>query len=581
MNQMITKEEMLSMQYDILGHYLVDNAFTEIRIIRNGTQVYCDNKEEFIKEASKFTDSDAYVGVNPRSVKGGLAEHVSYVTCIFVDIDPANKKGEPSTDEQLKSAVELGHRITQDFPGSLAVSSGSGCHVYFPLKPIRVDNREALAESLKKWNDAIRGKYATKELRVDSMFDLPRVIRMWGSYNTKSKRICAPIGNYNPEVRFAYEFSQVKEVASKNVEVVEDLDERFGRLCRSNKRLSDIVGGKAEFPSRSEADFAFIAILHESKFSPEDILSLASKNPLGKAADGEDISRDIQRVCKKLVSTQLQSGPVGLAAVRSLREDSAEYVRSLSERRPGLRTGISRLDTMVSGLRPGKLYIFAARPTEGKTTLIVQILTAIAEQGKTCLFYPTEVGADPIYDKIVSAKSGINLKKFQNGNFTDEETNKIKRIMPQVEKLPILVMEDFAVTPEKCLEGVKKYAPQVLAVDFLQSMAWKNPDSVGEKYDAVYRLKKIAIDYNIPVILASQLNRGDGKADLRQLKGTAGLEELGDVISFIYQTDKLSYPVPTDLLVMKSKYSATGLIKLRFHKSICKLEVDETWKENE
>lgn len=579
--EMITKEEMLAQQYDILGHYLVDNAFTEIRIIKDGTQVFCESKEEFIEEASKFTGSDAYVGVNPRSVKGGLAEHVPYVTCIFVDIDPANKKGEPSTDEQLRNAIELGACITKDFPGSVAVSSGSGCHVYFPVKPIRVDNREVLTESMKKWNDAIRGKYATKELRVDSMFDLPRVIRLWGSFNTKSKRICAPIGTYNPEVRFAYEFSQVKETPSKSIEVVDDLNERFERLCRSNKRLNDIVTGKTTFSDRSTADFAFIATLCESAFSSDDIISLARKNPSGRAIDGEDISKDVLRVCKKMVSGGSETRPVGCASIRSLRDDSRTYVASLSERKPGLRTGLSRFDEMVSGLRPGKLYIFAARPTEGKTTLIVQILTSIAEQGKTCLFYPTEVGADPIYDKIVSAKTEINLKKFQNGNFTEAETNKIKRSMSQVEKLPILIMEDFAVTPDKCLEGVKKYAPQVLAVDFLQSMAWKNPDSVGEKYDAVYKLKKIAIDYNIPVILASQLNRGMGDLDLRQLKGTAGLEELGDVISFIKQTDKSTYPVKTDLNVMKSKYSATGLIKLRFYKSICKIEVDETWKEME
>ncbi len=244
------------------------------------------------------------------------------------------------------------------------------------------------------------------------------------------------------------------------------------------------------------------------------------------------------------------------------------------------------MDRIISGLKPGKLYIFAARPGVGKTSLITQILTACAEQGTPCLFYPTECGAEPIWDKIVSNKTNVGLLKFQNGTFAESDQVKIVECIKTIEKLPLSIVEDFAVTPDKVEAGILEHLPEregtfrgVVAVDFLQSCKWDNPDSVAEKTEAVYRFKKMAKDFNVPFILASQLNRGDGSADLKQLKGTGALEEFGDVISFIFPLSKPGegkYPIPTMLSVMKSKYSATGDIHMNFFKAHCRLETDYT-----
>ena len=244
------------------------------------------------------------------------------------------------------------------------------------------------------------------------------------------------------------------------------------------------------------------------------------------------------------------------------------------------------MDRIISGLKPGKLYIIAARPGTGKTSLITQILTAIAEQNTPCLFYPTECGAEPIWDKMVSNKANIGLLKFQNGDFSESDKLKIIQVVPKLEKLPLSIIEDFAVTPDKVEAGILRHLPErngtyrgVVAVDFMQSLKWDNPESVAEKSEAVYRFKAMAIKYNIPFILASQLNRGDGTADLKQLKGTGTLEELGDVITFLYRTgDQFTYPVHVDINVQKSKYSATGIIPMLFWKAHCRFEVDTSVK---
>ena len=558
----MTTKEILEAQYDILGHK--DGEYTEIRIISTGKSYFCKSKEQFVNEANNHISSDAYVGINPRNTESGKYEGIKHLSCLVIDIDPVREKGTPSSDDQHKGALGLGERIARELSG-IYVSSGSGCHVYLPVERIEVRNLDALRTSLKNWNDAIKANYGTKELKIDSIFDLPRVIRLWGSHNTRSNRTCGPTEPIGPFTRKNYDFSQEAEQKLSNSVDSVSSNERFNRLCKTNKRLSELLQGNIKHPSRSESDFEFIAILAAAHFTPEEIKELALLNPTGKQStlSDKEQERQIKMILEK-VSYDKDSF--------SLHKEMGGYSNRLKSRSMGILTGLSSFDEMVSGLKPQKLYIFAARPNEGKTSLITQMLTHIAEQGKTCLFYPTEVGFEPIIDKIVSKKTGLNLKKFQNGSFISEDFTKIDKVKNDVAKLPLIVVEDFGVNIGKIEEGIKKYAPSVLAVDFFQALKWEDPESVAEKAETVRKLKELAGDYSIPVIIASQLNRTDGKSDLRQLKGTGTLEELGDVISFLFTENKLLYPRPVDLVVMKSKYSATGQIKLQFFSSTCEFK---------
>ena len=584
----ITVEEVLGKQYDTLGHFLCPNTYTEIRNIREKRSIYVQSREDFIGEASKMVSNDLYVGINPRRTESGTSADVSHLSCVVLDIDPARERGAASTEVQWQSALTLGREIHSKYGGSGLVSSGSGCHVYIPIQPIQVENHAAITESVKAWMDRMRVKYETKELKIDAIHDLPRVIRIWGSHNSKSNRTCSPLA-YPMGDRIQAKFSQVPKATSSesvSVPIDEKLNDRFKSTLRGSKQLGEILDGTRQFKSRSECDFAFIAILHRSGYSQAEIQALISFNERGKlfSVGNEDRGQDIRRVIEKVAGSDGGSRTAPITAEvkpRNLQNNSSEYLQSLDDRKPGISTGIMVLDRIISGLKPGKLYIFAARPGVGKTSLITQILAACAEQGTPCLYYPTECGAEPIWDKMVSAKTRVSLLKFQNGTFSESDRLKIIDSMSHLKTLPLSIVEDFAVTPDKVEKGILEHLPErpatfrgVVAVDFLQSCAWTNPDSVAEKTQAVYRFKKMAKDYNIPFILASQLNRGDGSADLRQLKGTGALEEFGDVISFIYSTSKDAYPVPTTLDVMKSKYSATGQIKMLFDKNCCRLELD-------
>lgn len=559
-------EKTLSLQREVLGHKGL--GLTEARNITKGVREYVNNDEalDAFCEANKAFDT--YVGINPRYEARGTNDAVKHLTCLVVDIDPVRAKGLGSTDEQHGLALEVGQRMLVDFPGSIRVDSGSGCHVYFPVEPVLVTNAKALYVSVKKWADAIRTKYEVEGVKIDSIYDLARMIRVWGSHNYKSNRPCVVLDHPAEISRFKFKFSQVA-VEDAPTESLDAVESRFMRVCVTNPVISRIVSGETTFDGdRSASDFCFFAELTRAQFSPDEIWALRHKNPTGRKDDAK--RDDVDRVALKTRQTEMP--------VASMIGNADAYVKGLKNRKMGLKTGFPTFDEMISGLKPQKVIVLAARPTEGKTTLAVQVTRSLAEQGEMCMFFPTEVGAEPIFDKILSSKTGINLRAFQNGTFTPAQFEKIEEARAYLGKLPFCVVENFGLNTDEIERHVSRVRPRVFVVDYIQALAYENGGEAREIAAAMRKIKEIAGDYNATAIVCSQLLRetSDGKSpfSLSRLKGSGAIEEFGDVVAFLYTPieEKFTYPRPVEFVVTKSKYSAIGAVPLKFYTSECRLE---------
>ena len=561
-------KDILGRQYDLLAHK--DGEVTEIRTLPEAKSYYARTKEEFIHIGQSLPGKNCYVGINPRvTTAPAKADTVPRVTCIVVDVDPVRPKDTGSTDEQHAASIECANRIAEEYGNAWVVSSGSGAHVYLPIEPITVVYHLELTESLRAFTRKIKEKYETKELKIDHIFDLPRVIRLWSSHNSRSNRKCEPLNPEQPIVRTSYAFSQEPKKKAKTLEIVTDeLTQKFNRLCRTNKRLKEMAEGSIAYESKSAADYAFIKTLCLAQFTQDEVRALWEYNKGGNDEPKKGGVGDIQRVYDKTEEEKDQKA-------YSLSNNSEGYFEKLKYRSMGIRSGFAYLDEMISGFKEGKIYIMGARPGTGKTTIGMQILTHMAEQGIPCLMFPTEVGAEPLIDKILARKCQVSLKKFQNGTFTKEDVSKIEEARSYISSLPLTIYDDFGLDIEAYETQIDKYAPKVVCLDYFQALKWKDPASVGEKEEAVRRIKKLTKDRNIVTICMSQLNRNNaGKAGMAELKGTGALEEYADVIAQLYKGEGHNYPTPIDMIVTKSKYSATGPISFLFKNSVAEFTED-------
>ena len=92
----------------------------------------------------------------------------------------------------------------------------------------------------------------------------------------------------------------------------------------------------------------------------------------------------------------------------------------------GLKSGYPEMDAIMGGIgfEPGFIYTIASRPGMGKTALILNLvfnqLSSLAHQD--CIVYvSTKDSSTVLMQKMLAIASGIDLKKIQLGQLSDQE----------------------------------------------------------------------------------------------------------------------------------------------------------------
>lgn len=272
---------------------------------------------------------------------------------------------------------------------------------------------------------------------------------------------------------------------------------------------------------------------------------------------GRDIADPVEYVCRlrleldaieQAATTDSHIIPIGTACKR-LRGEIAETKRTGGT--VGLDTGIQWFDERY-GLHPRKLYVLAARPGNGKTSLGQQFAETIAGENVGTLLVSLEMGHDEIAARYLSRASDINSKAIGNHCTTDIEDDRIGRAADAAERLPFFVscpraprrMTSESIIAESRLMAATKGISMVV-IDYLQII---EPSS-GQKseYDkvtaATRQFKQLSRELNIPVLLLSQLSRkGDEGGKVREpilsdLRSSGSIEQDADGVLLLHNAD--------------------------------------------
>jgi len=242
----------------------------------------------------------------------------------------------------------------------------------------------------------------------------------------------------------------------------------------------------------------------------------------------------------------------------------------------GFTTGIKLLDYLTYGFRKRKLYYIGGRPSQGKTSLLVNFAYNC---NKRFGFLSAESGKEEILDKLFSGHGNVDSRKLTVGNvdnavfttminYIDRETN-IKSI---IYDKPNMDIEDLAFMARNMVEN---YGCEILFVDYIQiitpAFSMRKADKNQQIADISMRLKQIARDLDIPVVVASQLRR-DSETDrptLSSFSDSSQIEKDADVGILIWKTKEKSGEVEYDktyLLLEKNRDGETGKVEVFFKK---------------
>lgn len=269
---------------------------------------------------------------------------------------------------------------------------------------------------------------------------------------------------------------------------------------------------------------------------------------------------------------------------KTMREHGLELVNEISQsmKRKSFashETGMYSVDKMIGGLLGGELIIIGARPSNGKTSLVMQWLSHIAQSGKRALMISLEMKGRDLACREIAAGANIKFKDITSGRIDE---NDLAMMALHAEKLSmnIPVFDDGKISAKQirsiCKIEQASYGLDVVAIDHLRLVKPDDPrkQRVDQVEEIVASLKALANEINCPVILLSQLNRSAAteRPKISHLGLSGSIEQDADAVILIHNPPDGGGSDTCEFLIEKQRNGATGVIKMRFNREETKFE---------
>ncbi len=247
----------------------------------------------------------------------------------------------------------------------------------------------------------------------------------------------------------------------------------------------------------------------------------------------------------------------------------------------GLLTSFKDLDAILQGIQKSDLLIIAGRPSMGKTAFSLTIGRNIVKKYSIPLIiFSLEMSRQQIIYRFLASLSNINSNRLKSGKMTLTEWKKVSESMKLLSNLPIFIDDN----PNLSLTEIRSRLRKILIknktgglviIDYLQLMKsnLKIDNRVQEISYITRDLKIIAKEFEIPIILLSQLSRNvetriNKRPMLSDLRESGSIEQDADIVMMIYREDyynenQSNAPI-TEFIVAKHRNGPVGTARLIF-----------------
>ena len=209
-----------------------------------------------------------------------------------------------------------------------------------------------------------------------------------------------------------------------------------------------------------------------------------------------------------------------------------------------IKTGLPSLDKLIGGFEKGELITLGGYSGGGKTTLALNIATQIAQAGGKVLYFSLEMTKVEMHKRLVC--SSLRISDFSK--ITQEEFYMVVEKSKSLENdLPLEFIDDADTTVEKIsaiCAGKKNLS--LIIIDHLHILRSEKrfKDQLALLTYLSRKVKIIAQELNIPILLLSQLNRSNAGRDVKSpilsdLRGSGSIEQDSNLVMFVYTAENL------------------------------------------
>ena len=302
-----------------------------------------------------------------------------------------------------------------------------------------------------------------------------------------------------------------------------------------------------------------------------------------------DISDLVDEIESDIYSVRHDDASHAVYSIQKLVSDEVISLISImnNEVEVGIPTGFAAVDEFTGGLKKGEMFVLAARPSIGKTTLGLNVIRNVAlHPGKprAVAFFSLEMTEQQIARRLLCTEAQVSESSFWNHSFLDSDLDKLTRAAEKIEKAKIWIDPtgglSIAELRAKARRLVSQHKVELIVIDYLQLMT--ADERIESRQQEVAKIsggiKKLAKDLNIPVLVLAQLNREvdknsspNARPKLAHLRESGAIEQDADIVTFLHRNredTKNAAPgasVEAEWIIEKNRNGRTGVVKLLFY----------------
>ena len=351
------------------------------------------------------------------------------------------------------------------------------------------------------------------------------------------------------------------------------------------------VGGPAYIASLVDgvprsANVEYYAKIVKEKSTLRSLIHSANKI-LTEAYEAEEepdlLLDEAERAIFAIAENRIRAGFIPL---RDLVQSSFTAIEKLQQNKgavTGVPTGFHDLDEMTTGLQPGDLVIIAARPSMGKTSLVLNMAQHVGTAtDMTVGFFSLEMSKEQLFMRMLTAEARIDAHRFRSGHLTEKDYGKLSHALGTLAEARVFIDDAASIgvleMRAKARRLKAEHGLDLLVIDYLQLMQGRGRfESRQQEVSAISRsLKGLAKELGVPIIALSQLSRApEGRTDhrpqLSDLRESGAIEQDADLVMFIYRPEVYDKDEtrPEDqgiaeIIIGKQRNGPIGSVKLSF-----------------
>jgi len=267
----------------------------------------------------------------------------------------------------------------------------------------------------------------------------------------------------------------------------------------------------------------------------------------------------------------------------------------------GISSGYKSFDNITSGFRGGQMIIVAGRPGTGKTTFAMNIANVVSMRSdKYVALFSLEMTRDEVLERSLCSELRYNSSQLKRGYVSQSKKNIFLNVMKQISKANMSITDKCNMTIWDLMTSARKYKLELessgkelglIVVDYIQLLS--EPDSKRrgrneEVSEISRRIKTLAKDLNVPIVVLAQMNRSveqrktgsNARPQLSDLKESGALEQDADIVLFLHNHNKFEdeeSDITTkrrlmELIIAKHRQGPTGSIKLSYRPEIYRFD---------